>query len=151
SPDSAPGRARHPVKARGLGVSGPFPNMSGCGQVMRGAPARPPVTGGSAVGVGEGVGLALCALVLGLGSVVWAGAPRAALFSGGRVGGGLGDWLRGGVHLAGAPGDPAAAWGTRASGLPGPVVYWVCTAFVAVMAGLAVGGVVWGWRRWSSP
>lgn len=36
-------------------------------------------------------------------------------------------------------------------GLPGPVLYWSCTAFVAVAVGLVAAGMVWVWRRWSVP
>ena len=88
---------------------------------------------------------------VGGGVVVWGGAWLAAVVAGGRVSGGVGDWLRAAGRLVSSPGDPARAWGERASGLPGPVVYWACTAAVAFVAGLVVAGVVWVWRRWSTP
>ena len=74
---------------------------------------------------------ALVALGAGLGGLalaVFAGAWLAALISGGRVGGGVGDWLGVATRLVTNPGDPGAAGGPLASGLPGPVPYWLCTA-----------------------
>lgn len=89
--------------------------------------------------------------VVGLGLVVAGGAWLAATLSGGKVHGGIGDWLAAAEALAGQPDDPAGAWGHHATGLPGPVIYWLCTVLVAVAVGAVVGGGVWVWRRWSAP
>jgi len=107
--------------------------------------AEPPGWGGDVVLV------VLGGLALAVGAVVWAGAWLSALVGGGQVRGGLGDWLAAAGRLASEPGDPAAAWGEQATGLPGPVLYWACTGAVAVTAGAALAGVVWVWRRWSVP
>ncbi|MGE3689381.1 MAG: type IV secretory system conjugative DNA transfer family protein [Acidimicrobiia bacterium] len=114
---------------------------------MQPMPGRrePPASGGEVVLV------ALGALVVGVAVVVWAGAWLAAAVAGGQVSGGVGDWLGATGRLASTPGDPAAAWGAHASGLPGPVVYWACTAVAAGLVGLLGAGVVWVWRRWSTP
>jgi len=100
---------------------------------------------------GEAVAVAVGAVVAGFGAVVWGGARLAAAVTGGSLAGGLGDSFRAARRLADSPGDPAGAWGDRAAGLPGPVLYWACTGLVATLvAGFAAGGV-WAWRRWSSP
>ena len=84
--------------------------------------------------------------VVGIGVVTWLGAKLAALFSGGAVRGGLGEWLVAAVRLARGH-SPAEAWGEQASALPNAVVYWLCTGVVlAAAAGLVVGCVV-VWRR----
>jgi len=90
-------------------------------------------------------------LVVAVAAVTFAGAWLAAVLTGGQVGGGLGDWLAVTGRLASTPGDPSAAWGEHATGLPGPVLYWACTVVVATVVSLVVAGVVWVWRRWSSP
>lgn len=91
------------------------------------------------------------AVAVGVGAVVWGGARLAALLAGGSVSGGIGGGLGAAGRLVAAPGDPAAAWGPAATGLPGPVLYWVCTAVVALAVAALVAGGVWVWRRWSSP
>jgi type IV secretion system protein VirD4 len=48
-------------------------------------------------------------------------------------------------RLAGAPGDPTRAWAGHARGLPGPFVYWLCTA---VVVGAATAVAAAGWRLW---
>jgi type IV secretion system protein VirD4 len=101
---------------------------------------RPPL-----VGI-EAAVLALGALYAGVGMVTWAGARLAALLAGGRVSGGLIDWVGVAVRLARRPGDPTAAWGGYASGLPSPAVYWASTAgVVAAVAGVGAAVVRW-WR-----
>jgi hypothetical protein len=88
---------------------------------------------------------------VGSAAIVWGGAWCAALLVGGTVSGGVGDTIGAMGPLASSPGDPAAAWGDAAEGLPGPVLYWACTAVVfAAVVGLAAG-VYWLWRRWSAP
>jgi type IV secretion system protein VirD4 len=86
-------------------------------------------------------------VVAGLLFTVFAGAWLAARLVGGEVSGDMGAWMSAAEGLVSAPGDPAGAWGANAAGLPGPVLYWVCTGVVAVVVG-AVG--VWSvvaWRR----
>lgn len=102
-------------------------------------------------GGGEVVVVVVAGLVVGFAGVVWAGAWLAAVVTGGRVGGGVGDWLRAAGRLVTAPGDPASAWGAHAAGLPGPVLYWSCTAVAGTVVGVVVAVGVWGWRRWSTP
>ena len=100
---------------------------------------------------GDIVLIALGGVVLGSAGIVWGGAWLAALLGGGTLSGGVGDAVAAMGPLASSPGDPAAAWGDAAEGLPGPVLYWVCTALVAAaVVGLAAG-VFWFWRRWSAP
>src|SRR5690606_8234221 len=100
---------------------------------------------------GDVVLVALGGVVLGSAGIVWGGAWFAALLGGGTLSGGVGDAVGAMGPLASSPGDPAAAWGDAAEGLPGPVLYWVCTALVAVaVVGLAAG-IFWWWRRWSAP
>ena len=90
-------------------------------------------------------------LVIVLATITFVGAWCAAVLSGGRVSGGIGDWVRVAGRLGSAPGDPATAWGEHAAGLPGPVVYWACTLLVALAVGVLVAGLGWVWRRWSQP
>ena len=90
-------------------------------------------------------------LVVVVAMVTFCGAWLASALGGGRVSGGVGDWLRIAGRLASAPGDPAAAWAEDARGLPGPVLYWACTLAVATVVGALVAAGVWVWRRWSSP
>lgn len=97
----------------------------------------------------ELVALGVGAAVAGLAVVTWAGARLAALPSGGKVSGGLTDWAVVAVRLARGPGDPSAAWGDRAEGLPSPVLYWLATAVVATIVGAAAAGLASVWRRWS--
>jgi len=90
-------------------------------------------------------------VVLGSAAIVWGEAWFVALLVGGTLTGGVGDAVGAMGPLASSPGDPTAAWGDAAEGLPGPVLYWACTAVVAaVVVGLAAG-IFWLWRRWSVP
>lgn len=89
-------------------------------------------------------------LVMAVATVTFAGAWLAATLVGGRVDGGIGDWLTVTGRLASTPGDPTGAWAEHARGLPGPVLYWACTLTVAVAAGALITVGVLGWRRWSS-
>lgn len=82
---------------------------------------------------------------------MWGGARLSAAVVGGSASGGVGEALRAAGRLVSAPDDPAAAWGPAASGLPGPLVYWSCTAVVAAAAAGVAIGLVRLWRRWSSP
>jgi type IV secretion system protein VirD4 len=85
-----------------------------------------------------------------LSAIVWGGAALAAFVGGQSLGAGWGDALRATLKLPGTAGDPGAAWpAAQGSALPGPVMYWLCTAVVvAVAAGVAAGGVrVWH-RLW---
>lgn len=102
---------------------------------------------------GNGFELAVAvagAIAVAVSGVVVGGAWLATRLTGGRVSGGIGDWLAVAGRLASAPGDPAAAWGERAVRLPGPVSYWSCTLFVAIAVAAAVAGGVVAWRwAWS--
>lgn len=95
--------------------------------------------------------IALAAVAVAVGAVVWGGAWLAAMVAGGYLGGGLGEAFGAAGALVSAPGDPAAAWGDAAVGLPGPVVYWACTGGVALAVAAVAAAVVWAWRRWSHP
>ena len=95
--------------------------------------------------------MALGAGLVGLALAVFTGARLAALTSGGRVGGGLGDWLGVATRLARNPGDPGAAWGPLASGLPGSVPYWLCTAVTIASLGALGWALFRVWRRWTGP
>ncbi|MGH9112063.1 MAG: hypothetical protein ACRDZN_07185 [Acidimicrobiales bacterium] len=95
--------------------------------------------------------VALGALALGAGVVVWVGSRLAAVVSGGSVSGGIGD----SVVVAAVSRRRRATHPRRGRGtlvaLPGPTVYWACTGLAAVALGAVVGAGVWVWRRWSSP
>jgi type IV secretion system protein VirD4 len=102
-----------------------------------------------------GAGLELLALAVGAavvvaGLVTATGARVATALSGGRVSGGLGDWLRVAGRLVQGE-APSAAWGDLGSEVPGPALYWVCTGIVAVVAASAAVGLMIVWRRWSMP
>jgi hypothetical protein len=99
-------------------------------------------TGGS--GLERGV-IALCAAVLGAAAVVFLGAWVSTRVTGGSVDTDPSGWLNAVVALGSDPSAPSAAWGSSATGVPGPAVYWLCTALAA--AGVLTAG--WGlWRLW---
>ena len=79
--------------------------------------------------------------VMGAGVATWLGAELAVRVAGdgGAVNGGMGDWLTAAARLVrGTP--PVEAWAENAVGLPSPLLYWLCTALVAVVAvGVAAG------------
>lgn len=98
---------------------------------------------------GEGFELALVGaglLVIAVGVVTWLGARLSVVFTGGSVGGGLGDWIQTAVALARGEG-PAQAWGDLATGLPSDLVYWSCTALAVGLAIAVLGSTWWLWRR----
>jgi type IV secretion system protein VirD4 len=67
------------------------------------------------------------------------------MFSGGDVGGGLGNWLQVATHLA--QGDsPTEAWGQFGSELPSPWLYWLCTILVLLAAAALTVAAVITWR-----
>lgn len=101
------------------------------------------------IGGGEVVVLVIGLVVAGVAGVVWGGARLAAALAGGRVVGGVTEALGAAGRLVSTPGDPAAAWGDAAAGLPGPAIYWAATATVAAAAGALAACAVWVWRRWS--
>src|ERR671919_6439 len=73
--------------------------------------------------------------------VVWAGAALALLVTGQPVDVTPGQAAAILSDLAGRPGDPAAAWPAPVrSRLPGPLLYWVCTAAAGVV-GVALAAV----------
>lgn len=75
--------------------------------------------------------------------VVWAGAALALLMTGAPAAVSVGDAASAVPSLSGHLGDPAAAWPEPLAGeLPGPLVYWSCTALVATgMGAVAAAGV----------
>ncbi|MCW2750387.1 MAG: Type secretory pathway VirD4 protein-like protein [Aeromicrobium sp.] len=89
--------------------------------------------------------LGAATLVVGIGAsaVVWAGAALAARLTGHRLAAGLGEALRAIPRLPSVAGDPRSAWPAEAAvDLPGPVVYWLATGLVALVAvAVAVGAV----------
>jgi type IV secretion system protein VirD4 len=96
----------------------------------------------------ETIVLVLAAIAAFLSAIVWAGATLALAGAGNPQLPAPADSLRAAAGLAEQPGRPDRAWPTIGDALPGPVLYWTCTAVVAlaVLVGLAVG-----YRRWSSP
>lgn len=90
-----------------------------------------------------GIGL----VVIGAGLTTWLGALLSVAIAGGRVGGGLGEWLKVTVRLAQGQ-TPAEAWGPMATGLPSSSVYWACTVVAAAMVLSLLGGCWWLWRRY---
>jgi type IV secretion system protein VirD4 len=97
----------------------------------------------------ETVVVALGAFVLATALVTWAGARVGVVFTGGRVRGSIDVWLRTAGRLV--RGDaPARAWGTDASGLPAPWLYWSCTALVGVTVAAVGGAAALAWRRTGS-
>lgn len=109
-----------------------------------GGAGDPNITGAGQDGFWLTVGAAAVAAVL----VVWGGAGLAAVVSGEPFSGRFGDAARAAVHLVPEWRDPRLAWRrseVRAS-LPGPAVYWTCTAFCAVLAGLVGAGALRLWR-----
>lgn len=95
----------------------------------------------------DGVILTIAGLGVGAGCVVWAGAALAAQAAGHVLGASLSEATRAAVRLPGEWRDPRLAWDRRAvqESLPGPVLYWACTALVC---SLAAAIVVVGWRLW---
>jgi type IV secretion system protein VirD4 len=91
---------------------------------------------------------AVAAVVIGS---VWLGASAAALVTGhAGLGVGFGAAARAIPGLVSHPGAPAAAWRPPASSrIPGPVVFWVCTAPVLLLAvtAAAVAGSLVARRR----
>jgi type IV secretion system protein VirD4 len=89
---------------------------------------------------------ACCALLAG--SAVWIGALAAAkLFGNGEFDASIIDAVHAIEGLASRPGNPAAAWGPRGSGLPGPVAYWSTTLVVWALLFSAIVAVGTHWRR----
>ena len=86
-------------------------------------------------GSGTAIFLGVAAGALG---VVWVGAQLAALLSGNHLGAGLSPTFHALVHLPANADNPAAAWGPPwDAALPGPPLYWACTGFAALLAGVA--------------
>lgn len=109
-------------------------------------------TGRAPAGTGfEAAVVVVCGAALALGGVVHAGAWLATRFTGGDVDAGLTVWWEVLTGLGSEPGDPAAAWGPHGTGVPGPVLYWSCTAGVAVAAVAAAWALWRSWRRLTPP
>ncbi len=112
-------------------------------QMQRPQPANRPAGGD---GFELGLVLVLGAVMLVLG-VVYAGAWLAATVVGGHVEGGLTELIPVLGRLAKHPGDPAAAWGPLAAGLPGAPLYWACTIGIVTVAIAVVTTGLIAWRR----
>ena len=90
----------------------------------------------------ELLGAAALAVGVGAAAVVWAGAALAARVTGHRFEASLGEAFRALRRLPSVASDPRSAWPTaQAAELPGPVVYWLATVGVALIA-LAVAFLV---------
>lgn len=107
---------------------------------------RPAPTGGFDVVLAV-VGVVVVAMA----TITFGGASLAAAISGGTVSGGVSDWLAAAGRLVSAPGDPTLAWGDAAVGLPGPLIYWLCTLVVAAAVLVLASLGWWLWRRWFTP
>jgi type IV secretion system protein VirD4 len=117
-------------------------------------PDQSPTTGQQPSGGGGGFEMIVVAVggfILTTVGVIYAGAALAAKLVGGHVSGGISDLFGVAGRLAQHPGDPGAAWGELASGLPGAGLYWACTIILVVAAIALVVGAVWLWKRWASP
>ncbi len=118
------------------------------GPASTGTGGGPPAWG---IGNDLAMHLAIVAiLVVGAASaVVWTGAQLAAAVSGhATLDVGLGDAATALVQLRRNGTDPASAWPPHVQrSLPGPVLYWLCTAVVAVAG---IGVYVGGWWLWST-
>ena len=80
-----------------------------------------------------------------VGAVGLGGAWLSTRFTDGWVSGDLTVLLPALGALLSNPSSPQDAWGPGASGLPGPGLYWTCTAAAAVLT----AGLVWfGWHLW---
>ena len=115
---------------------------------------RPGASPQAATGSGgfELVVVVVGGFVLLISGVIYGGAWLAAKLSGGAIsGGGVTELLAVAGRLAKRPGDPQAAWGSLATGLPGAGVYWSCTVAVLVAAIVVAAAGVWVWRSWSAP
>lgn len=95
----------------------------------------------------DGAILAIAGLGVGVGCVVWTGAALAAQAAGDVLGASLSEATRAAVRLPGEWRDPRLAWDRRAvqESLPGPLLYWACTALVCA---LAAAIVMVAWRLW---
>lgn len=83
-------------------------------------------------------GVALVALAAVLG-VAWGGAELAALLGGHHLTAGIRPTFHALVRLPANGADPRLAWGPPwESILPGPVLYWACTAVTAALATVAI-------------
>ncbi len=96
----------------------------------------PPPKANSANGSGAGLFLGIAGGTLG---IVWAGAQLASLLSGKVLAAGLGASFHTLVRLPANAADPRLAWGPPYdAALPGPVLYWLCTALVAALGVVAL-------------
>jgi type IV secretion system protein VirD4 len=90
--------------------------------------------------------VALGGLVLAVAFTTWAGARLAVVFTDGSVNGSVDAWLRAAGRLASGA-APVEAWGTNASALPTPWIYWTCTVVVAIAVAVLLVTIVIVWRR----
>ena len=93
------------------------------------------------------------ATVLGVGAlvgaptvIVWTGAGLSAAVTGRAFRASIADGFGAAASLPSHLGDPRWAWPKIvAESLPGPLLYWVCTALVAALVAI---GVILAFRRW---
>jgi type IV secretion system protein VirD4 len=109
--------------------------------------SRPP----EAVGLspGEVLLVAVLAVAVAAGVVVWLGAVLAAALEGARPPGGVGDAVRAIPRLVSAPGRPTEVWSKvtgRQVALPPAAVYWLATALAAIAVVAVLLGLRTGWR-----
>ncbi|MDQ6947255.1 MAG: type IV secretory system conjugative DNA transfer family protein, partial [Actinomycetota bacterium] len=91
---------------------------------------------GPTQGSGGAAFLVIAAALLG---VVWLGAQAAALVTSHHLGAGLGPSVHALVRLPAHSDDPRLAWGDPwAQALPGPGVYWACTALTGALGVVAL-------------
>jgi type IV secretion system protein VirD4 len=113
------------------------------GERHPGRVSRPGDTIGAQVGVVVVLGVGLVAVIC------WAGAQLGAVVSGHRwVPVGVTDGAVALVRLPHTLSNPASAWPVRVrSSLPGPVLYWTCTAVMASALASGAGWIAWWWSR----
>ena len=87
-------------------------------------------------GSGTAIFLVIAVTLLG---VVWVGAQLAALLSGEHLAAGVAPTFHALVRLPANAHQPRVAWGPPwDAALPGPELYWACTGFAALLAGVAL-------------
>lgn len=97
---------------------------------------------------GELVVLVVAGFALAVGGVVWSGAALSALLAGHHLAASLGDALAAAPALPRHLGDPGAAWSSAArASLPGPVLYWLCTAACTAVAATLIALAARWWGR----
>lgn len=97
----------------------------------------------------ETIVLALAAVAAFGATIAWTGAALALALTGRPQIPAPSAALQATIGLADEPGRPDLAWPpATGDALPGPILYWTCTAVVALAA---VVGIAAAYRRWSGP